>query len=140
MPEPLNNDPNSTRRFQVASAKEAATMFTLLAQGALVDADSSNNGMLPFLDPKTSDFVRIALVGDGRDVVAVHTKIGVIKDSYWCQTSLVERKLKDADTGKTIRYVVSILNNKAPFRLDKTVISPLDDCVLARHPHRTTIP
>jgi hypothetical protein len=140
MPEPLNNDPNTSRRFQVASAKAAATMFTLLAQGALVDSDSSNNGMLPFLDPKTSDFVKTALVNDGRAVVSVHTKIGVIKNSYWCQTSLVERKLKDATTHKTIRYVVSIMNNKAPFRLDKTVVGPIDDCILARHPGATPIP
>lgn len=131
MQEPLNKDPNTTRRYQVSSAKAAATMFTLLAQRKLVDATPSDE-MLDFLQAGTNDFVRNALANASRDVNSIRTKIGVIDKLYWSQTSLVERNL--VDHGKPIRYVISILNNKAPFLLTKATIEPLDQCVLDRHP------
>jgi len=131
MQEPLNKDPNTTRRYQVSSAKAAAAMFTLLAQRKLVDATSSDE-MLDFLQAGTNDFVQNALVDASRDVNSIRTKIGVIDKLYWSQTSLVERNL--VDHGKPIRYVISILNNKAPFLLTKGTIEPLDQCILNRHP------
>jgi hypothetical protein len=131
MQEPLNKDPNTTRRYQVSSAKAAAAMFTLLAQRKLVDATSSDE-MLDFLQAGTNDFVRNALADASRDVNSIRTKIGVIDKLYWSQTSLVERNL--IDHGKPIRYVISILNNKAPFLLTKGTIEPLDQCILNRHP------
>lgn len=131
MQEPLNNDPNTTRRYQVSSAKAAATMFTLLAQRKLVDASSSDE-MLDFLKAGTNDFVQNALATASRDVNSIRTKIGVIDKLYWSQTSLVERNL--VDHGIPIRYVISILNNKAPFLLTKETIEPLDQCILNRHP------
>jgi hypothetical protein len=131
MQEPLNKDSNTTRRYQVSSAKAAAAMFTLLAQRKLVDATSSDE-MLDFLQAGTNDFVQNALADASRDVNSIRTKIGVIDKSYWSQTSLVERNL--VDHGKPIRYVISILNNKAPFLLTKATIEPLDQCILNRHP------
>ena len=131
MPEPLNKDPNATRRYQVSSAKAAAAMFTLLAQRNLVDATSSDE-MLDFLQAGTNDFVQNALADASRDVNSIRTKIGVIDKLYWSQTSLVERNL--VDHGKPIRYVISILNNKAPFLLTTETIEPLDQCILNRHP------
>jgi hypothetical protein len=131
MQEPLNKDPNTTRRYQVSSAKAAAAMFTLLAQRKLVDATSSDE-MLDFLQAGTNDFVRNALADASRDVNSIRTKIGVIDKLYWSQTSLVVRNL--IDHGKPIRYVISILNNKAPFLLTKGTIEPLDQCILNRHP------
>jgi hypothetical protein len=131
MQEPLNKDPNTTRRYQVSSAKAAAAMFTLLAQRKLVDSTSSDE-MLDFLRAGTNDFVQNALVDASRDVNSIRTKIGVIDKLYWSQTSLVERNL--VDHGKPIRYVISILNNKAPFLLTKGTIDPLDQCILNRHP------
>jgi hypothetical protein len=131
MQEPLNKDPNTTRRYQVSSAKAAAAMFTLLAQRKLVDATSSDE-MLDFLRAGTNDFVQNALVDVSRDVNSIRTKIGVIDKLYWSQTSLVERNL--VDHGKPIRYVISILNNKAPFLLTRATIEPLDQCILNRHP------
>jgi hypothetical protein len=131
MQEPLNKDSNTTRRYQVSSAKAAAMMFTLLAQRKLVDATSSDE-MLDFLQAGTNDFVQNALAAASRDVSSIRTKIGVIDKSYWSQTSLVERNLQDH--GKPIRYVISILNNKAPFLLTKDTIEPLDQCILNRHP------
>ena len=131
MPEPLNKDPNTTRRYQVSSAKAAAAMFTLLAQRNLVDATSSDE-MLDFLQAGTNDFVQNALADASRDVNSIRTKIGVIDKLYWSQTSLVERNL--VDHGKPIRYVISILNNKAPFLLTTGTIEPLDQCILNRHP------
>jgi hypothetical protein len=131
MQEPLNKDSNTTRRYQVSSAKAAAAMFTLLAQRKLVDATSSDE-MLDFLQAGTNDFVQNALSDASRDVNSIRTKIGVIDKSYWSQTSLVERNL--VDHGKPIRYVISILNNKAPFLLTKGTIEPLDQCILNRHP------
>src|SRR6266481_5143820 len=131
MQEPLNKDPNTTRRYQVSSAKAAAAMFTLLAQRKLVDATSSDE-MLDFLRAGTNDFVQNALADASRDVNSIRTKIGVIDKLYWSQTSLVERNL--IDHGKPIRYVISILNNKAPFLLTKGTIEPLDQCILNRHP------
>ena len=131
MQEPLNKDSNISRRYQVSSAKAAAMMFTLLAQRKLVDATSSDE-MLDFLQAGTNDFVQNALVAASRDVNSIRTKIGVIDKSYWSQTSLVERNLQDH--GKPIRYVISILNNKAPFLLTKETIEPLDQCILNRHP------
>ncbi len=131
MQEPLNKDPNTTRRYQVSSAKAAAAMFALLAQRKLVDATSSDE-MLDFLRAGTNDFVQNALVDASRDVNSIRTKIGVIDKLYWSQTSLVERNL--IDHGKPIRYVISILNNKAPFLLTKGTIEPLDQCILNRHP------
>jgi hypothetical protein len=135
MQEPLNKDPNTTRRYQVSSAKAAAVMFTLLAQRKLVDATSSDE-MLDFLQAGTNDFVQNALAAVSRDVNSIRTKIGVIDKSYWSQTSLVERNL--VDHGKPIRYVISILNNKAPFLLTKETIEPLDQCILNRHPGATS--
>jgi hypothetical protein len=131
MQEPLNKDPNTTRRFQVSSAKAAAAMFTLLAQRKLVDATSSDE-MLDFLRAGTNDFVQNALVDASRDVNLIRTKIGVIDKLYWSQTSLVERNL--IDHGKPIRYVISILNNKAPFLLTRGTIESIDQCILSRHP------
>jgi hypothetical protein len=131
MQEPLNKDPNTTRRYQVSSAKAAAAMFTLLAQRKLVDATSSDE-MLDFLQAGTNDFIQNALADASRDVNSIRTKIGVIDKLYWSQTSLVERNL--VDHGKPIRYVISILNNKAPFLLTKGTIEPLDQCILNRHP------
>jgi hypothetical protein len=131
MQEPLNKDPNTTRRYQVSSAKAAAAMFTLLAQRNLVDATSSDE-MLDFLQAGTNDFVQNALADASRDVNSIRTKIGVIDKLYWSQTSLVERNL--VDHGKPIRYVISILNNKAPFLLTTGTIEPLDQCILNRHP------
>jgi hypothetical protein len=131
MQEPLNKDPNTTRRYQVSSAKAAAAMFTLLAQRKLVDATSSDE-MLDFLQAGTNDFVQNALSDASRDVNSIRTKIGVIDKLYWSQTSLVERNL--VDHGKPIRYVISILNNKAPFLLTQGTIEPLDQCILNRHP------
>lgn len=131
MQEPLNKDPNTTRRYQVSSAKAAAAMFTLLAQRKLVNATSSDE-MLDFLRAGTNDFVQNALVDASRDVNSIRTKIGVIDKSYWSQTSLVERNL--IDHGKPIRYVIAILNNKAPFLLTRGTIEPLDQCILNRHP------
>ena len=131
MQEPLNKDSNISRRYQVSSAKAAAMMFTLLAQRKLVDATSSDE-MLDFLQAGTNDFVQNALVAASRDVNSIRTKIGVIDKLYWSQTSLVERNLQDH--GKPIRYVISILNNKAPFLLTKETIEPLDQCILNRHP------
>jgi hypothetical protein len=131
MQEPLNKDSNTTRRYQVSSAKAAAAMFTLLAQRKLVDASSSDE-MLDFLQAGTNDFVQNALADASRDVNSIRTKIGVIDKLYWSQTSLVERNL--VDHGKPIRYVISILNNKAPFLLTKDTIEPLDQCILNRHP------
>jgi hypothetical protein len=131
MQEPLNKDSNTTRRYQVSSAKAAAAMFTLLAQRKLVDATSSDE-MLDFLQAGTNDFVQNALADASRDVNSIRTKIGVIDKSYWSQTSLVERNL--ADHGKPIRYVISILNNKATFLLTRGTIEPLDQCILTRHP------
>jgi beta-lactamase family protein len=131
MQEPINKDPNTTRRYQVSSAKAAATMFTLLAQRKLVDATSSDE-MLDFLQAGTNDFVQNALADASRDVNSIRTKIGVIDKVYWSQTSLVERNL--IDHGKPIRYVISILNNRAPFSLTKATIEPLDQCILNRHP------
>jgi len=131
MQEPLNKDPNTTRRYQVSSAKAAAAMFTLLAQRKLVDATSSDE-MLDLLQAGTNDFVRNALADASRDVNSIRTKIGVIDKLYWSQTSLVERNL--VDHGKAIRYVISILNNNAPFLLTKGTIEPLDQCILNRPP------
>ena len=131
MQEPLNKDSNTTRRYQVSSAKAAAAMFTLLAQRKLVDATSSGE-MLDFLQAGTNDFVQSALSDASRDVNSIRTKIGVIDKSYWSQTSLVERNL--ADHGKPIRYVISILNNKTTFLLTRGTIEPLDQCILTRHP------
>ena len=131
MQEPLNKDSNTTRRYQVSSAKAAAAMFTLLAQRKLVDATSSDE-MLDFLQAGTNDFVQNALADASRDVNSIRTKIGVIDKLYWSQTSLVERNL--VDHGKPIRYVIAILNNKAPFLLTKGTIEPLDQCILNRHP------
>jgi hypothetical protein len=131
MQEPLNKDSNTTRRYQVSSAKAAAAMFTLLAQRKLVDATSSDE-MLDFLQAGTNDFVQNALADASRDVNSIRTKIGVIDKLYWSQTSLVERNL--VDHSKPIRYVISILNNKAPFLLTKGTIEPLDQCILNRHP------
>jgi hypothetical protein len=131
MQEPLNKDSNTTRRYQVSSAKAAAAMFTLLAQRKLVDATSSDE-MLDFLQAGTNDFVQNALADASRDVNSIRTKIGVIDKLYWSQTSLVERNL--VDHGKPIRYVISILNNKASFLLTKGTIEPLDQCILNRHP------
>ena len=131
MQEPLNKDSITTRRYQVSSAKAAAAMFTLLAQRNLVDATSSDE-MLDFLQAGTNDFVQNALADASRDVNSIRTKIGVIDKSYWSQTSLVERSL--VEDGKPIRYVISILNNKASFLLTKGTIEPLDQCILNRHP------
>ena len=131
MQEPLNKDSNISRRYQVSSAKAAAMMYTLLAQRKLVDATSSDE-MLDFLQAGTNDFVQNALVATSRDLNSIRTKIGVIDKLYWSQTSLVERNLQDH--GKPIRYVISILNNKAAFLLTKETIEPLDQCILNRHP------
>jgi hypothetical protein len=140
--EPLNNERNQSRKFQTGSAKAAATMFTLLAQGKLVDATASSE-MLDMLDTRTNDFVRNALAADtlpdgspARPIKSIRTKIGVIDKSYWSQTSLVERDLQDH--GKPVRYVISILNNNSPsFYLNKDTISPLDQCIVNRHPGAT---
>jgi hypothetical protein len=88
--------------------------------------------MLDFLQAGTNDFVQNALADASRDVKSIRTKIGVIDKLYWSQTSLVERNL--ADHVKPIRYVISILNNKAPFLLTKGTIEPLDQGILNRHP------
>jgi Beta-lactamase enzyme family len=129
--EPLNNERNQSRKYQVGSARAAATMFTLLGQGKLVDAAASGE-MLDMLNTGTNDFIKNALTNASRDVNSIRTKIGVIDKLYWSQTSLVERNL--VDHGKPIRYVISILNNNAPFLLTKATIEPLDQCILNRHP------
>jgi hypothetical protein len=129
--EPLSNERNQSRKYQTGSARAAATMFTLLGQGKLVDAAASGE-MLDMLNTGTNDFIKNALTDASRDVNSIRTKIGVIDKSYWSQTSLVERNL--VDHGKPIRYVISILNNTPPFLLTKATIEPLDECILNRHP------
>jgi hypothetical protein len=137
--EPLNNEKNQSRKYQTGNAEAAARMFTLLAQGKLVDATASGE-MLDMLNTGTNDFVRNALAADkladgspARPIKSIRTKIGVIDKSYDSQTSLVERDLQDH--GKPIRYVISILNNNTPpFYINKDTIVPLDQCILNRHP------
>jgi hypothetical protein len=135
--EPLNSERNQSRKFQTGSAEAAARMFTLLGQGKLVDAPASGE-MLDMLNTGTNDFIKNALTDASRDVNSIRTKIGVIDKLYWSQTSLVERNL--IDHGKPIRYVISILNNQAPFLLTKGTIEPLDQCILNRHPGATPPP
>jgi Beta-lactamase enzyme family len=143
--EPLNNERNQSRKYQMGSAEAAARMFTLLAQGNLVDATASSE-MLDMLDTGTNDFVRNALAADklldgspARPVKLSRTKIGVIDKSYYSQTSLVERDPQDH--GNPIRYVISVLNNNIPpFYINKDTIVPLDQCILNRHPGATPPP
>jgi hypothetical protein len=140
--EPLNNERNQSRKYQMGNAEAAARMFTLLAQGKLVDATASRE-MLDMLDTGTNDFVQNALAADklpdgspARPIKSIRTKIGVIDKSYYSQTSLVERHLQDH--GERIRYVISVLNNNIPpFYINKDTIVPLDQCVLNRHPGAT---
>jgi hypothetical protein len=122
-----------------ATAGQIATLLTLMATGALLDAASSQQmrGLLSAADGGIGSYVREALSGDHRPADSIRSKIGVGDDARSHDCAIVQRTLSN---GTAIRYVVVGLGsdpgqdlNHLDRKMLDVLFVQLDDVIVQRH-------
>jgi hypothetical protein len=124
------------------TALQVARLLTLLAQGRLVDQDSST-AMLRLMTGVAGigSYIRGGLAGAPRAFTAISSKIGCGDEvpppaCGFTHDGAIVRVDREADPARTIRYIVVALGgNPNQARADlRTMAVRFHDCVVARHP------
>lgn len=114
-----------------ATARQTATLMTLVAKDKLVDAQASQE-MRNLLDGASGigSYVKAALDNDGRASNIIFSKIGYGNDKRSHDCAIVERTV----SGKTLRYVVVGLGSEPRDRRELSrLFVELDKCIVSLH-------
>jgi V8-like Glu-specific endopeptidase/soluble cytochrome b562 len=121
------------RSNAAATASQVARFMTLLAQGKLVDADSSKAmlAMMTVTPTTIGSYANFALENAGRKPTTIAAKIGFGDDSFSHDCAIVERTVD----GKALRYVAVGLGSargRGRADLDQLFVR-LDEAIVTRN-------